>query len=161
MDDSGSGPQCGLPPNPRALSPELCVYAGWWWGGEVGGKGWQISFSGQRWVWDSQWHFSTPRLSFPICKMGVFAPEPFWVADSHLSGSPRENIPIRRPQEDGVHTLGSATSHTPSPGSPGAPEWPPEGKRLWKSGCGGAPSAGQRRKCLLDCLLPGLGVQPH
>ena len=47
----------------------VCMRGG---GGVVGGgKAWQISFSGQRLVWDSQWHFSTPRLSFPICKMGV------------------------------------------------------------------------------------------
>lgn len=58
--------------------------------------------------------------------------------------------------------LGVAKSHTQSPGSPGAPKWPPREKQLWRSGCGGAPSAGHRRKCLLDRLSLVLRVQkPH
>lgn len=40
--------------------------------------------------------------------------------------------------------------------SQGQPE-----KRLWKSGCDGAPSAGRRRKCLLDLLSLVLLVQRH
>lgn len=43
-------------------------------------------------------------------------------------------------------------SHTQSPGSPGAPNWPPREKRFGSLAVDGAPSAGHQRKCLLDCL---------
>lgn len=57
--------------------------------------------------------------------------------------------------------LGAALSRTQSPGSPGAPTWPPREKQLWKAGCGELPSAGHCRRCPFGCCSLVLTADPH
>lgn len=96
-----------------------------------------------------------PALLSSSVKWGsLFAPGPFWVENPHLSGKHISRGEPRRMECTCWELPGATGNLQVLPG-------PPREKRLWKSGCDGAPSAGRRRKCLLDRLSRILLVQRH